>query len=428
MLFKTKLLAGCVAGLLASSVAFADSSVEFKGYARAGFDLNLTKIGRDFNNPGQDGQGEKGLSTRHVRNLNYLQLWVTKNLENSKFVISVDNEIFQTVYTEDSWDNISGFRVRDAYFQTEVSPDLAIWAGQRYFLFDDVRVLDVLNNYNAFGAGLVIAKNTDVFVSTTKTGTVVSTDGTATKKDLQFVAHSKIELSPSLSLSPELAVTRSGDVLAAQQNAATGEVTLAPDAEGKAVKLKSAKTAFKGRLLVGFTGSDMWNNAAIAYEQTPNLVCENGACLPNNKLSTITFTDSGSFEFGSVGLLVGALVKYEKYKNKITFQDKKGKEKNAKSRVVASVDVQPVFYVTDKFHLALDINKTFRPKYKAGETPAALLVTPIARYALAKNTIGQAQVYTSVTYGKYDVKNSVFNGKKFTDSLVTMQTGFELAF
>lgn len=415
MLFRTKLLAGCVAGLLASSVALADSNVEFKGYARAGFSLNLSKFDRQTN-PKE--QGEQFLSTRHVRNLNYFQLWVTKNLESSKFVLSIDNEVFQNIYNEDFW-GASNFRVRDAYYQTDISSDLAVWAGIRQFIFDDIRVLDILNEYKVQGAGIVVAKDTNIFVSKSKTTKVLSVrlpdddqdgrpdNGYEREQDLEVVAHSKIDLG-GMTLSPEVAVIRTGIV---KQND---------------VKKLSAKTAFTGRVLLGFSGTDMWNNLGIRYTQSPNYLCTAEACN-DNKLSTIEFTESGSFDFGSLGILVGAIVKYEKYKNEEPMTKKNGTQTTAKNRVVASVDVQPVFYATNNFHLALDVNKIFKTKYTRDRS-AALLITPIARYALAKNTIGQAQVYTSVTYGKYDQDNSVFNGKKNTDSLVTMQTGFELAF
>ena len=407
MLFRTKLLAGCVAGLLASSVALADSNVEFKGYARAGFSLNLSKFDRQA-----DSQGEQFLSTRHVRNLNYFQLWVTKNLENSKFVLSIDNETFQRIYEEDFW-GASEFRVRDAYYQTELSSDLAVWAGIRQFIFDDIRVLDILNEYKAQGLGLILAKDTNIFISKSKATKVQAVKladqnpGYEKEQDLEVVAHSKIDLG-GMTLSPEVAVIRSGVVTQA------GEKKL------------SSKTAFTGRVLLGVSGTDMWNNLGIRYTQSPNYVCNDVACS-DNKLSTIELTESGSFDFGSLGVLVGAIVKYEKYKDEVQMTKKNGTQTTAKSRVVASVDVQPVYYATNNFHLALDINKIFKTKY-TGDRSAALLITPIARYALAKNTIGQAQVYTSVTYGKYDQDDSIFNGKKNTDSLVTMQTGFELAF
>ncbi len=446
MLFKTKLLAGCVAGLLVSSVALADSSVEFKGYARAGFSLNLSKFGKTTEGAGDYGtvrtaQGEQGLSTRHIRNLNYMQLWVTKNFENnSKFVISLDNEVFQQVYEDkDGFNGFSSTRFRDAYFQTEITPELAIWAGQRQFIFDDIRVLDILNDYNAFGAGVVIAKNTNVFISKADNSkvspVVVNGYGVGIDKNLQLVAHSKIDLG-ALTISPEFAVVRSGEI---------------QDENGD--KALSGKTAFTGRVLVGFANSNMWNNVGLRFTQSPNYSCdygvvdaetnEMGYICNDNKLTEIEFTESGSFEFGSVGLLVGGYVKYQKFKDEKGFLNKKFEPKLKKSRVIASVDVQPVFYATNNFHLALDINKTFKTLYADRlvdedndgepdaldqEPSAGLFITPIARYALAKNTIGQAQVYTSVTYGKLDRKQSVWNGKKATDSLVTMQTGFELAF
>ncbi len=443
MLFKTKLLAGCVAGLLVSSVALADSSVEFKGYARAGFSLNLSKFGKTTEGAGDYGtvrtaQGEQGLSTRHIRNLNYIQLWVTKNFENnSKFVISLDNETFQRVYENNAFLG-SDINFRDAYFQTEITPELAIWAGQRQFIFDDIRVLDILNEYDAFGAGVVIAKNTNVFISKankSKVSPVSFGNDPRFEKNLQLVAHSKIDLG-ALTISPEFAVVRSGEI----QNE-NGDKAL------------SGKTAFTGRVLVGFANSNMWNNVGLRFTQSPNYSCDYGVVdaetnevgytCNDNKLTEIEFTESGSFEFGSVGLLVGGYVKYQKFKDKEVFLNKKFEPKLKKSRVIASVDVQPVFYATNNFHLALDINKTFKTLYAdmpvdenndgepdaLNQDPSAgLFITPIARYALAKNTIGQAQVYTSVTYGKLDRKQSVWNGKKATDSLVTMQTGFELAF
>ena len=101
-------------------------------------------------------------------------------------------------------------------------------------------------------------------------------------------------------------------------------------------------------------------------------------------LSTIEFTESGSFDFGAVGILVGALVKSESYKDKQDFvkADDKTKADKDDSRIIASVDVQPVAYVTDNFHVALDVNKIYKSRIKPDERGGALYVTPIARYSL----------------------------------------------
>jgi hypothetical protein len=56
------------------------------------------------------------------------------------------------------------------------------------------------------------------------------------------------------------------------------------------------------------------------------------------------------------------------------------------------------------------------------------LVSPIVRYTLDKNTIGNPQIYTSVTYGKYDWKAKTMADGSKKDSLWTTQTGFECWF
>ena len=98
------------------------------------------------------------------------------------------------------------------------------------------------------------------------------------------------------------------------------------------------------------------------------------------------------------------------------------------STMKVSIGAQPVYYVTDHFHAALDFNYAMTTKKIAATDANLLTLTPILRYALAKNPVGTPQIYTSLTYGKYDAKVKKATNGEATDSLITTQTGMEVWF
>ena len=93
-----------------------------------------------------------------------------------------------------------------------------------------------------------------------------------------------------------------------------------------------------------------------------------------------------------------------------------------------SVGVQPVYFVTDRLHTALDLNRTYKSQKTDANDFESMLITPIVRYSLDKSSIGNPQIYTSLTYGTYDWKAKKGADGAPTNRLVTTQSGFECWF
>ena len=87
-----------------------------------------------------------------------------------------------------------------------------------------------------------------------------------------------------------------------------------------------------------------------------------------------------------------------------------------------------MLYINKALHLALDLNYSFRDKKVDKSQSNAFLVTPIIRYALNENVLGSPQIYTSFTYGKYDLDFKRQLDGSFKNTLATTQSGIELWF
>jgi hypothetical protein len=79
-------------------------------------------------------------------------------------------------------------------------------------------------------------------------------------------------------------------------------------------------------------------------------------------------------------------------------------------------------------HAALDLNYAGRTKRLSNTDANGIIITPILRYAMNRSAIGTPQIYTSLSYGRYDAETKRQPDGTFKTTLVTTQTGFEIWF
>jgi hypothetical protein len=415
--------------------------IEFKGYWRMGYNTDINPLLSPLN---EQGVNDVPFS-RHVHNHSYFNLSLGKSFENgARINFDIDNdgktphrdnvwgptrvknysddpeENFQNVESEFKELYKRNLRVRELYLELPVG-DAKIWAGARKLEFEDIRIFDQANPFsiNALGLGATVGA-TQAHLSV-QDQTVVLEDlsgrPSVPVKDISLLLRHELSLGEGRALKPMALIKQNG---AAEKNDTTGT----PEVKGS--------TDFKvGAIYSTWRGGD-WGNLGLWFESE----AKDKTGKDSGTNTSVGLMASHSYEFGNFGVLTGLYTKYtsfddkrQEYKtadgNKQLIEDE-GKTTN--NVVDASVGVQPVYFATDHVHLALDMNYAFRSKKLSNKDSNALLVTPIVRYAMAKNTLGTPQIYTSFTYGLYDWKAKVDSQGKQTDSLLTTQTGFEVWF
>lgn len=420
---------GLAQGAFAQDKAPAET-FSFNGYWRAQYHTAA--------NPLHEAPATQGTSSaptsRHVYAANFWNISLSKSMDTgAKYVFKVDGDWPAKVNHEAGEHSL--LNVRDLYASLPVAEGINVWAGAREVLFEDVRIFDIGNpfNVNAFGVGAGIDK-ASVLMSFTKTNipradanglpiirtpaTVPSatpTPFTTPGKDLTLLARYELGISDTLSVKPMALLVLHG-------GAPEQKVTRAKEVKGS--------TEFKLGAVISHGTGENSGNATLWLQSEP--VDKTGAVSGSNTL--IGLNHSSTWDLGAAGILTGFSMQAWSLKNKAqVYKVDNGAividgTNTTTSTMRVSVGVQPVYYVTDKLHAALDLNYAMITK-KLRDTDANMTaVTPIVRWAMSKNPVGSPQIYTSMTYGMYDAKVKMQTNGEAKNSLITTQTGMEVWF
>lgn len=468
----TSTLAVC----LASATAFAQAPEEsaesqekfqYSAYWRAGFNTASPLTGREFvdgaggnslynfierlTTEAPDNQGAPNIKTsRHARNPNYLKIQLSKVFSNEvKIAVSIDSpngtahETSPPPVNSDNQDSAinvtSNLRVRDLYTSLPTSSDLRVWGGSRQFEFEDLRLFDSGNAFDTSTLGIGIESDQTLFslgYAKTKREAVVLTTPASLRsansrqallvntKDATLLYRTEIPLEKNYTIIPMTKILIHG---ATQADATTG---------GKRQAIRGSVEITAGAIM---SRSDPESTNSGHTTMGVKLKPPDGseASLRGDNSGHdfhFFFDDANSFQFDGWGLLTAASVEQIVFKNEqkkyvvMTDGSIVASGETSKSQRSVAVGVQPVLYVTKRFHLALDTSYSFRDKKLQKTESNALLVTPIVRYALEENPLGSPQLYTSFTYGRYDLDFKKQIDGSFKRTLSTMQSGIELWF
>jgi maltoporin len=445
-----------------------EEDFEFNGYWRAGFNTASPFTGRElvdgaggnsFSNFFQrltqeapDTQTSPRLKTsRHARDPNYLKFQMSKSFKSEvKFTFGMDTregtahesaEILKSPSDTESSaiTAVNNFRIRDLYVQLPTKSDMRIWAGSRQLEFEDLRLFEAGNPFDtkALGFGLETERTFfSVGYSKSKREGVVEgiseEDRIARKappvlvetKDASLLFRREIPLESNYSVVPMVKLVIRG---AAPADATTG---------GKRKAIRGSQEFLLGTIMARNnpeTGG--FGNTTMGVNLRPPDYSEESLRGDTTGYDAIYFIqDSSISNFIGWSLITAVAVEQTVFKNdqNVYRVQTDGAivslgEKTRKQRTVA-LGAQPVLYVTKSFHLALDVSYSFRDKKTSKTQSNALLVTPILRYALNENVLGSPQIYTSFTYGKYDLDFKKQIDGSFRSTLGTVQSGIELWF
>jgi len=445
-----------------------EESFEFNGYWRAGFNTASPFTGRElvdgaggnsFSNffrrltqEAPDTQTSPRLKTsRHARDPNYLKFQMSKTFQSDvKFTFGMDTREATTHEsalvlkspsdTENSAiPNVNNFRIRDLYVQLPTKSDMRIWAGSRQLEFEDLRLFEAGNPFDTkalgfgietdrtfFSVGYSKSKREGVIEGLSEEDTLArkTTPVLVETKDASLLFRREIPLESNYSVVPMVKVIIRG---AAPADATT---------DGKRKAIRGSQEFLVGTVMARNnpeTGG--FGNTTMGLNLRPPDYSEESLRGDNSGYDAIYFIqDSSIFNFIGWSLITGFSVEQTVFKNDQTLYRVQTDgaivslgETTRKQRTVA-LGAQPVLYVTKAFHLALDVSYSFRDNKTSKTQSNALLVTPIMRYALNENVLGSPQVYTSFTYGKYDLDFKKQLDGSFRNTLGTVQSGIELWF
>jgi len=421
----------CQLGLVALLPAYnlANASVSMHGYWRLGLnttgDLTIPAVQQQ----NLQEQGEHKLfydipTSRHVSNPSYFWLQAVKTLDNDvKAVVKVDHS-GQTAHYNNNWPNpenpetlsAQAFTVRDLYIEMPMGEDSSIWAGTRYYEFEDIRLFDVLNffNHNAHGIGYHRGGSL-ASLSFSLSDFVVDEEEPRKRQETTLLLRHEMPLAGNYSLKPMAHISVLG--------------SLAKDHQTEAPSIKATQVYRLGGVLTRW-GDNFWGNTHFWSESTPT----DPTGMENGRNLVIGLGESASYDFGTFGVLFAAWLQQERFHAEQDVYEVKDNElalkedKTTKSVFKTSIGIQPVYYLTDAWHVAVDINVTNRSQKTGPNQFNSTLITPILRYSAERSTLGVPQIYTSLTWGSYDWKAKQDVNGKPTDTLVTTQTGFEIWF
>lgn len=440
---------GCVfVFLLTAPAAFANegskSPFEFHAYGRLGISTNekLNDAGRD------QGDGAFGLPTsRHVRDTNYLRIQLQGQADKQS-LFNLEAQLENLPHLTSTWSG-TGLNLRNAYFQTAVSPETQLWFGARRLEFEDVRLFDrfPLSDTTFYGAGTTLSvagapttiaagfKNQSSVLTLAKNSTDATSgnkDVTATSRDTSLFIRHEHSLGEGFTLRPTLILNRSGSAkvdgvpLDSYKTVVDGNITT--------TTTKPASLTYKAGAVLSHGGDAGWGNHFVWLEQKP----ATGMSGSNNKDTIFGLASSGDYEgwkTESVGLMYGLMVEHTQFKKaqpKYTLVNDEfipSATATSSSSTTMAVGLQPVYYITDRLHAALDVNHTLTTKVgTASAKPNMTFITPIVRFASNKTALATPQFFTSVTYGVYETKARLTASGKPSKTSITTQTGCEFWF
>jgi len=478
-------------GLSTLPIARADDGFEFGGYWRAGYntasavtaqELVTRKLSwKDFVDTLQGLTGEQSDSqdlpglktTRHAHNPTYFQVRLGQRFSNgvdAKFRLDSFGPLFHELAdtsAEANVKNAANLRVRDLYLSFPLSVEnTRLWAGSRMLEFEDLRLFDGGNPFdlNAMGVGIEGPRYEAVlsYNKAQRTAIVTNANGqiltnnqqnsTVNTKDVTLLARMELQPWKAFQVKPMLKfVNHAG----------------APADTISAIRRKAIEGSVESTLgaVISRTGRPgYWGNSVVAVRVTPsgligrtdqdenrgddttknlakqtnaeNFTERNAALRGDSKKFDTTFiiNDTGNIDFVRWGLLTGLWIEHDIYTNGRPSWKLQGStivrdgENRTKKNTRLSVGVQPVYYISDQVHAALDLNYAMRTQRLSNTDANGLLITPILRYAMNKSALGTPQIYTSFSYGRYDAETKRQPDGSFKTTLVTTQTGFEIWF
>lgn len=439
VLFFTALLSS-----QASANSEPTSSVEFHAYGRLGITTNekLTSAGKD------QGDGSFGLPTsRHIRDTNYLRVQ-SIGRASSSLSLNLEAQFENLPHLTNSW-NGTGVNLRNAYLQTTISPDADLWFGARRLEFEDVRLFDKfpLSDTTFYGVGsqLQVAgtpttiavgfKNQNSTLNIIKNEADVLAGNAATpaeSRSTSIFLRSEYSLGANAALRPTLILDQSGQTLV---DGAPVDSYRTINSDTKQVTTTTLqKKTLSGKLgaVLSHWGNDGWGNHFIWLQQR----AAQGTSGGSQKDTLLGFASSGDYEGWSahnIGLMYGLMLEHTQFKvaqKKFSVVDSKLVENGtSKSNTVIALGLQPVYYINDRLHAALDLNHTRTTKVGAdSEKPNMTFVTPILRYASNKTALATPQFFTSFTYGMYETKARKNATGTPSANAFTTQTGCEFWF
>ena len=399
--------------------ALADNQFEYHGYWRLGFNTAENPL---LEAPGKQAEGLR--TTRHTRDPNYFKFNLLKKWDDgTQASLTFDQGGDTTMAHEDNDWTGSKLAVRDLYLSLPLSPSgNALWVGTRDVEYEDVRLFDMGNpfNTNAHGAGVKLG-NTEALISFNRdkeesTPRNTTTDKVNVKDVAVYLGHD-IALTKTLTLKPKAKYINYGSA-PKRADMPTGD------------KIPGGEGFLLGGVLAR-QESTSWENSMLWYESEPT---DKSGIVPGQD-STIGLSDSSSYEFGDFGLLWAAILEVKTYGTPQPVMIKTdaapglvaGKN-TTQTNLGLCLAVQPVYYITPKFHAAFDVGYASIDKSVVNNQANVMTLTPILRYAMNKNTLASPQLYTSITYGMYDAKIKLNERGEPTDRLVTTQSGFETWF
>lgn len=471
--------------------AQATEGFEFGGYWRAGFNTASSVTAQEFvtrkvtwtdfvdtlqglTGEASDTQELLGLkTTRHARSPSYFQMRMSQRFSNgvdAKLKLDSFGPLFHEL-ADTSADapqkNAVNLRVRDLYLSVPLSAEnTRLWAGSRLFEYEDLRLFDGGNpfDHNAFGVG-VEGPRYEASLSysgATRTAVITNSNGqpVADEAESSIVSTKDITITARLELNP-LGRFQIKPMFKFVNHAG------APPDEVSVIRRKEISGSVEltvGAIISRSGRPGYWGNTVIAVRETPagligrndlnesigddefktraqqtnatNAAERNAALRGDSKSFDTTFilTDTANIDFNRWSLMTGLWLEHDIYSGGRPSWTRKGativeeEGKRTKKNTKYSVGIQPVYYISDQVHAALDLNYAGRTQRLSNADANGIIITPILRYAMNKSALGTPQIYTSFSYGRYDaeVKRQPDNAYKTT--LITTQTGFEIWF
>lgn len=464
---------------------------EFGGYWRAGYntasavtaqELVTRKLSwKDFvdtlqglTGEASDSQDLPGLkTTRHSRNPSYFQLKLGQRFSNAlEAKLRLDSYgPFAHDVSESSADTsaktAANIRVRDLYLSVPLSlENTRLWAGSRMLEYEDLRLFDGGNPFdlNAFGAGVEGPKfeATLSYNKASRTAVVVGANGqpvvnpqqnaTVNTKDVTLLTRFELKPWKIFQVKPMLKFTNhsgapADTVSSIQRKAINGSV----EATVGAVIARTGRPGYWGNTVLairetpsGLIGRTDQNESGgdDAYKKTAqqtnidNAAARNAALRGDSKNYDTTFilTDTANIDFTRWAMLSGVWLEHDIYNTPRPLWKLSGStivrdgEATTKKSTRYSIGLQPVYFISDQVHAALDLNYAGRTKRLSNTDANGIIITPILRYAMNRSALGTPQIYTSFSYGRYDAETKRQPDGTFKTTLITTQTGFEIWF
>lgn len=468
-----------------------DEGFEFGGYWRAGYNTasavtaqelvtrklswkDLVDTLQGLTGEASDSQEIPGIkTTRHARTPTYLQLKLGQRFSNGvEAKLRLDSygpmahEVSEST-ADTSAKTAANLRVRDLYLSVPLGlENTRLWAGSRMMEFEDLRLFDGGNPFdlNAYGVGVEGPKFEAIlsYNKANRTAVVVGANGqpvpnpqqnaVVNTKDVTLLTRFELKPWKIFQVKPMFKFTNhsgapADTVSAIQRKALNGSVELTTGA----VIARTGRPGYWGNTvlairetpsgLIGRTDQDE-NKGDDSIKKTAqqtnldNSAARNAALRGDSKNYDTTFilTDTSNIDFDRWAMLSGVWIEHDIYNTARPLWKLSGStitkdgDATTKKSTRYSIGIQPVYFISDQVHAALDLNYAGRTKRLSNSDANAILITPILRYAMNRSAIGTPQIYTSFSYGRYDAETKRQPDGSFKTTLVTTQTGFEIWF